>query len=83
MKRFILIILVAVLCYSCQQERRYEVDFVDRQVSLQLVDISGLGTTWAEGDIVYFSDDVTTRPGYQYKASAGKISADGKTLNAT
>lgn len=83
MKRFILISTIAVLFASCQQEQRYAVDFADRQVTLQLADISGLGTTWTEGDIVYFSDDVTTRPGYQYKASAGKISADGKTLNAT
>ena len=70
MKRFILISTIAVLFASCQQEQRYAVDFADRQVTLQLADISGLGTTWTEGDIVYFSDDVTTRPGYQYKASA-------------
>ena len=83
MKKYFLIPALAVLFVACQGEKSPAVTYDNLKVQVKMATIGGRAATWAADDIVYFSDDASTKPGFQFKAAAGDISADGKTLNAT
>ena len=83
MKRSLLIPVLASLLVSCQGEKTPAVSSDELQLTVRMATVGESAIKWAEGDIVYFSDDAATRPGYQFKAAASDISADGKTLTAT
>ena len=83
MRRLIPIAALAALFVACQGEKGPAATYDDVAVQIKMAAIGGRTATWAADDVVYFSDDASTKPGYQFKASSGDISADGKTLNAT
>ncbi|MBR5700441.1 MAG: glycoside hydrolase family 5 protein [Bacteroidales bacterium] len=85
MKKWILMAATAALALfpACQPEKKQQNTSDELKVSVKIAAIGGRSPSWAAGDIVYFSDDASTRPGFQFKAAAGDISADGKTLQAT
>ena len=84
-KLFLMPALVALaLLTACQPEKNKQNNNSDElKVPIKMATVGGRTATWAAGDIVYFSDDASTRPGFQFKAASGDISADGKTLQAT
>lgn len=83
MKKLLVIPALASLFVACQGEKGPAATFDDLKVQVKMAAIGGRNITWAADDMVYFSDDASTKPGFQFKASAGDISADGKTLSAT
>ncbi len=83
MKKYFLIPALAMLFVACQGEKGQTASFDDLKVQVKMAAVGGRAATWAADDIVYFSDDASTKPGFQFKAASGDISADGKTLNAT
>ncbi len=83
MRRLIPIAALAALFVACQGEKGPAATYDDLNVQVRMAAIGGHTATWAADDIVYFSDDASTKPGYQFKAASGDISADGKTLSAT
>lgn len=82
MKRLLLIPAFVTLFVACQGEKTPQVSYEDMRVTLRQADVDDHGSNWSEGDIVYLSDDVSTRPGYQYTAVNGDISGGGKDLSA-
>ena len=85
MKKWILMAATAALALfpACQPEKKQQNNSDELKVSVKIAAIGGRTPSWAAGDIVYFSDDASTRPGFQFKAGGADISADGKTLSAT
>ena len=72
-----------VLLSSCQGEKDSPTDEVQYDFAVTMASVSGHNATWNAGDIVYFSDNAATRPGFQFTAAARDISADGKVLSAS
>ncbi len=83
MKKLALYCAFAVLLLACQGEKKPQVSSDDLKVTVKMASIGSRTPSWTAGDIVYFSDDASTRPGFQFKAASGDISSDGKTLSAT
>ena len=83
MRKLLTFFALSALLASCQGSKDPVVTSNDLSVTVRFSDIDGRAPSWKAGDIVYFSDDAATRPGYQFKATEGAISADGKTLSAT
>ena len=83
MKKTAFYCVCAALLLSCQGEKKSQVSYDDLIVTVRMAPVGGQVPTWAEGDFVYFSDDASSRPGFQFKASSSDISPDGKILSAT
>lgn len=86
MKRFfiILAVLVAALLFaSCQEEKVYVTNEENLGITVKLAGIDGRSMTWKAGDMVYFGDNASTRPGFQFTATEKDISSDGKVLKAS
>lgn len=77
MKRLILLSALAAvtLFYACTEEKAPVTDEVDMKLSVRMVDIAGRSAAWKAGDIVYFSDNISSRPGFQFTASEGNINS--------
>jgi len=83
MKRYLSLLMFAALFISCQGDKSPNISFDDLSVKIKIKSANGDYASWSEGDIVYLSDDASTRPGFQFKAEAGTISTDGRLLTAT
>lgn len=82
MKKIVLLCILAMLLTACQGEKKPQVTTDDLKLTVRMDAVDGRAAAWTAGDIVYFSDDASTRPGFQFKASEEDISADGKILSA-
>lgn len=83
MKRVLIFSFFVALLLSCQGGKTTPSTSKDLTVTVKMSTIGGVTPLWQAGDIVYFSDDAATRPGFQFKAAEDDISQDRKNLQAT
>lgn len=83
MKNTILLLCFAAFLMSCGKESKPQPASEELKLTVRMKTEDGRSADWTEGDIVYLSDDASTRPGFQFKASKENISSDGKSLQAT
>ena len=73
-------IAALVLFSACEDEKAPLTNEVDLKVTVKMADIAGRTPSWKAGDIVYFGDNATSRPGFQFTASDSDI--NGGNLSA-
>ena len=67
---------------SCHEKKETATDSVQYEFTVTMSTVSGHCAAWKAGDIVYFSDNAATRPGYQFTVADKDISSAGKVLSA-
>lgn len=78
--KFFAAITALVLFSACEEEKAPLTNEVDLKVTVKMADIAGRTPSWKAGDIVYFGDNATSRPGFQFTASDSDI--NGGNLSA-
>ena len=73
-------IAALVLFSACEEEKAPLTNEVDLKVTVKMADIAGRTPSWKAGDIVFFGDNATSRPGFQFTASDSDI--NGGNLSA-